>query len=55
MSSCSLFCLPVDSKPNTVDISEKNDLLEYWLNVLTDSIQTTQAKAIASEGGKAGM
>ena len=46
---------PVHYEPNTVDISDDKDMLDYWLNILTDSVQTIMAKAIASEGGKAGM
>ena len=46
---------PVHYEPNTVDISDDKDMLDYWLNILTDSVQTIVAKAIASEGGKAGM
>lgn len=45
---------PVNYEPNSVDISGDKHMLEYWLNVLSDSIPTIMAKAIASEGGKPG-
>ena len=45
---------PVHYEPNTVDISGDKGMLDYWLTVLSDSIQTIMAKAVASEGGKAG-
>jgi hypothetical protein len=45
---------PVHYEPNTVDISDDKHMLDYWLNILTDSVPTIMAKAIASEGGKAG-
>lgn len=44
---------PVHYEPNTVNISDDKDMLDYWLNILTDSVSTIMAKAIASEGGKA--
>lgn len=45
---------PVNYEPNTLDISGDKHMLEYWLNVLSDSIPTIMAKAVASEGGKPG-
>ena len=45
---------PVNYEPNTVDISGDKDMLDYWLTVLSDSIPTIMAKAVASEGGKPG-
>ncbi|KAL3145762.1 hypothetical protein ABBQ38_015142 [Trebouxia sp. C0009 RCD-2024] len=44
---------PVNYEPNTVDISGDKHMLDYWLNVLADSIPTIMAKAVASEGGTA--
>ena len=45
---------PVNYEPNTVDISGDKHMLDYWLTVLSDSIPTIMAKAVASEGGKPG-
>ena len=45
---------PVDYEPNTLDLREDKAMLQYWLGVLSDSIQTIMAKAIASEAGTAG-
>lgn len=45
---------PVDYEPNTLNVREDKPMLHYWLNVLSDSIQTIMAKAVASEGGTAG-
>ena len=46
---------PVNYEPNTVDISGDKHMLDYWLTVLSDSIPTIMAKAVASEGGKPGV
>ena len=46
---------PVNYEPNTLDISGDKHMLDYWLNVLSDSIPTIMAKAVASEGGKPGI
>lgn len=45
---------PVDYEPNTLNLQEDKPMLQYWLNVLSDSIQNIMAKAMASEGGTAG-
>ena len=45
---------PVHYEPNTVDINDDRDMLDYWLTILSDSVQTIMAKAVTSEGGTAG-
>ena len=46
---------PVHYEPNSVDITGDKGMLDYWLTVLTDSIPTIMAKAVASEAGSPGV